>query len=212
MCILETQKWLSPSLFLAIIFSFFLSFFLACLLAFCFLGPHPWHMEVPTLGVPSELRLPAYTTATATWDPSHVFNLHHSSQQCRILNPLRPTPQPLQFGIGPHLSLTPHSSWHCWVPNTLSATRESSWILVRFISPAPQWELPAIVYSNIVGYSLVVGWIVAPQKTCPSPHPLNVLNVNLFGNRVLADIFKLEILRWDHPGDGLGPKSNDLCL
>ena len=31
-----------------------------------FLGPHPWHMEVPRLGIESELKLPAYTTATAT--------------------------------------------------------------------------------------------------------------------------------------------------
>ena len=31
----------------------------------------------------------AYITATATWDPSCVFNLHHSSQQGQILNPLR---------------------------------------------------------------------------------------------------------------------------
>ena len=27
-------------------------------LFFFFLGPHPWHMEVPTLGVESELQLP----------------------------------------------------------------------------------------------------------------------------------------------------------
>ena len=35
---------------------------------FVFLGPHLWHMEVPRLGVKSELELPAYTsdpTATA---------------------------------------------------------------------------------------------------------------------------------------------------
>ena len=36
---------------------------------FVFLGPHPWHMEVPRLGVESELQLLAYTT-------------------CRILNSL----------------------------------------------------------------------------------------------------------------------------
>ena len=30
----------------------------------------------------------AYTTATATWDPSHVFDLPHSSRQLGILNPL----------------------------------------------------------------------------------------------------------------------------
>ena len=47
-----------------------------------------WHMEVPRLGVQSELQLPAYTRATATPDPSHVCDLYHSSWQCRILNPL----------------------------------------------------------------------------------------------------------------------------
>ena len=39
-------------------------------------------------GIESELQLPAYTTATATQDPSHICILHHSSWQCRILNPL----------------------------------------------------------------------------------------------------------------------------
>ena len=31
-----------------------------------------WHMEVPRLRVELELQLPAYTTATATQDPSRV--------------------------------------------------------------------------------------------------------------------------------------------
>ena len=53
------------------------------------LGPHPQHIEVPRLGVESELQLPAYATATATQDPSCVCDLHHSSQQHWILNPLR---------------------------------------------------------------------------------------------------------------------------
>ena len=44
-----------------------------------FLGPLPWHMEVPRLGVELELKLPAYTTATAMLDRSHLCNLHHSS-------------------------------------------------------------------------------------------------------------------------------------
>ena len=46
-------------------------------------------MEVPRLGVQSELQPLAYTTATATRDLSRVCNLHHSSGQRRILNPLR---------------------------------------------------------------------------------------------------------------------------
>ena len=51
--------------------------FIFCLLSF--LGPHPQHMEVPRLGVQSELQLPAYARAMTTPDPSHVCNLHHSS-------------------------------------------------------------------------------------------------------------------------------------
>ena len=35
-----------------------------------------------------ELQLLAYTTATATPDPSWVCDLHHNSQQHRIINPL----------------------------------------------------------------------------------------------------------------------------
>ena len=73
-------------------FFFFFFFFLVFLL---FLGPLPRHMEVPRLGVESELQPPAYTRATATRDPSRVCNLHHSSRQRRILNPLtRPGTQP----------------------------------------------------------------------------------------------------------------------
>ena len=64
-------------------FFFFLSFFF-CL--FVFLGSYLQHMEGPRLGVQSELSLPAYTTATATGDPSHICDPHHSSQQCQILS------------------------------------------------------------------------------------------------------------------------------
>ena len=58
------------------------------LFLFCFLGPHMQHMEVPRLGAESDLQLLAHTTATAMPDLSHVFNLHHSSWQHRIFNPL----------------------------------------------------------------------------------------------------------------------------
>ena len=55
---------------------------------FCFLGPHPRYLEAPRLGVQSELQLLSYTTATATPDLSQACDLHHSSRQHRILNPL----------------------------------------------------------------------------------------------------------------------------
>ena len=52
-----------------------------------YLEPHLWHMEVPRLRVKSEQQLLAYKTA-AMWDLNHVCDLHHSSQQHQILNPL----------------------------------------------------------------------------------------------------------------------------
>ena len=67
---------------LSSLFFLFLSFF------FVFLGLPQWHMEVSRLGVKSELHLLAYTTAAAMWDLSCICNLHHSSSQCQILNPL----------------------------------------------------------------------------------------------------------------------------
>ena len=60
---------------------FWVVFFLATL----------WHMEVPRLGVELDMQLLAYTTATATWDSSRVCDLHHSSRQRRIPNPLSKT-------------------------------------------------------------------------------------------------------------------------
>ena len=49
-------------------------------------------MEVTGLGAEFELKSPSYTTATTTvtamWNLSHFCNLHHSLQQCGILNPL----------------------------------------------------------------------------------------------------------------------------
>ena len=60
-------------------------------------GLHRWHMEVHRLVVELFCSCQAYNTATAMVDLSCVYNLHHSSLQCRILNPLsrpgiKPTP------------------------------------------------------------------------------------------------------------------------
>ena len=97
---------------------FFVVFVFLFFVFFCFLGPHPQHMEVPRLGVESELQQLTFATATAiaTWDPSSVYDLHHSSQQCWRLNSL-------SEGVRPGIE---HSS---------------SWILVRFVIAESQWEL-----------------------------------------------------------------------
>ena len=79
---------------------------------FCLLGPLSWRTEVPRLGVKLELQLPAYAMATAMQDLSLDCNLHHSSWQHRIPNPLIEATEPA-----------------------------TSWFLVGFISAAPQQEL-----------------------------------------------------------------------
>ena len=83
---------------------------------FVFLGAYPWHMEVPGLGVKWELYTLAYATATAMPDLSRTCDLHQSSLQCQILNPLS---------------------------KAMDQT-ESPWRLVRFVSTEPQQELLSI--------------------------------------------------------------------
>ena len=57
-----------------------------------------WHMEVPGLGVKSELQLQVYTTATAMLDLSHACDLHCSltqreakGQTCILMDTLKPS-------------------------------------------------------------------------------------------------------------------------
>ena len=66
-------------------------------------------------------RLPAYTTATATWDPSHTCDLHQISQQCRSLTHW------VRLGIEP----------------------TSSWILVGFITFEPQQGLKSMLKKGL---------------------------------------------------------------
>ena len=67
-----------PKQALYLLFFFFFSFSI--------LGLHLRHVEVLRIRVKLEVHLPAYTTATATRDPS--CDLHHIPKQCWILNPL----------------------------------------------------------------------------------------------------------------------------
>ena len=92
------------------------SFFLSVFLSFVFLGPHLQHMEVPRLGIKSKLQLSATATATVIWDTSHVCNLYHTTAQDNARSPTH------------------------WARAGIEPT--SSWILVRFVSTMPQWELP----------------------------------------------------------------------
>jgi len=55
------------------------------LIAFSFWGTHVLPMDVPRLGVSSDLHEQASAIARAMWDPSCIWDLQHSSGQPRIL-------------------------------------------------------------------------------------------------------------------------------
>ena len=95
---------------------------------FPFLRPHPWHMEVPKLGVELELQLPA--TSPATWDLSCIFDLHPARSNAR-------------------------SPTH-WARPGMEPT--SSWILVKFVSAVPQGELLGSIFCPCKGLSISTGW------------------------------------------------------
>ena len=76
-----TGKFLYPSFF---DFCFLVFLFLF----FCLFRATPVAYGGSQARVYLELQLPVYTTATATWDLSRICNLHQSSRQHQILNPL----------------------------------------------------------------------------------------------------------------------------
>ena len=75
--------------------------------------------EVPRLGAESELQLPVCTTVTAMLDPSCICDLHHSSLQCWILNPLSKARDRTQVLMDPS-----------WVCNLLSHNGNSASIIL----------------------------------------------------------------------------------
>ena len=85
---------------------------------------HLQHMKVPRLGGELELQLMAFATVTATQDPSHICDLHCSSWQHQILNPLS----------GPGIKPT------------------FSWILIGFITTERKQDLPLIccIFKKVV--------------------------------------------------------------
>ena len=119
-----------PRVFPLFLFSF-ISSFSFFFFFFFFLGMYLQHMEIPRLGVESELLLQAYTTATAMQDLSHVFDLH--------------TPQ-----------LLARSLTH-WARPGIEPS--SSRILVGFVSTAPQWELHSCLVQLRAGAS-GIPWFV----------------------------------------------------
>ena len=110
------EWWKGPSniiVSLRLIFTFFK--------IFGFLGPHLQHMEVLGLRTERGLHLPAYTTAIVMWNPGHDCDLHHSSRQCRILNPLSKARDQTSILMDTN-----------WVLNPLSHKRNSKFLPFRY--------------------------------------------------------------------------------
>ena len=91
----------------------------------CFLGLHLRHMEIPRLGVQSELQLLAYATATAKWDLSLVHHIHHSSQQCQILNSL------IEARGRTCVLMDASRFVNCWATTRTPCITVSKWLYVR---------------------------------------------------------------------------------
>ena len=71
-------------------------------------GMQVQHMEVPRLGVESDCSCQPTPQPQATHNSRYICNLHHSSQQCRMLNPLR--------GARDGIRILMDASWvrFCW--------------------------------------------------------------------------------------------------
>ena len=84
----------------------------------CFLGLHLWHIEVPRLGGLIRAADTGLHHNHAMPDQSHVCDLHHSSWQHQILNP----------------------------QSEARDQTATSWILVRFVSTAPQRKVSSYFF------------------------------------------------------------------
>ena len=100
-------------------------------------------MEVPRLGVESELQLLAYTKATAMPDPSCICDLYHSSRHCQILNPL---------------SEAKDGALVLMDPSQVRTTE-------------PQWELPLFLFTMFVSTYSVFNIYCVSLSTLRSGYP-----------------------------------------
>ena len=88
-------------------------------------------MEVSRIEVQLELQLPAYTTATAMQDLSWICDLHCSSRQHQILNPMRQVKDGTRILMGTRwvLNLLSHKGISIVVLNILNFQDHASGIL-----------------------------------------------------------------------------------
>ena len=148
-------------------------------------------MEVPRLRVKLELHLPATVTATAMGNPRCICNLHHSSEQHQIPNPLSKARD--------WTCILMDTSWICFqcttmgtpysILNSLMVTELSSSLGIRhrdvFLHPTYAMKTSS----------------VTPQ--CPRAHPAQWRHLN-FLDTVKSMLLKLRCFQshiWHLPKD-----------
>ena len=128
-------------------------------------------MEFPRLGVESKLQLLAYTTATAMWDPSQVFDLHHSTRQHQIHNPL--------------------SKARDWTCIRMDA---SSWMLVKFpvTTGTPEYSFVVVVVAYAHGMWKFLGQGSNLCHSCNQSHSSdNTGSLNCWALRELRKVMQV---------------------
>ena len=122
-------------------------------------------MEVPRLGTESELKLPAYSTATATPDPSHICDLHYSSWQCQMLNPLSEARDQTLIGFS-------IAELQCELLKVCLSTSYSQFEINNWLGRLERKIKPGGYFCNLFQYSIPSMW--------KSVLPLMVTRLSLF--------------------------------
>ena len=112
-------------------------------LFFCFVGPHLKHMEVSSLEAESELQLLAYTTATVMQDLSCICDLHHSSQQHQILNPLSKAKDRTCI-----LMVTSQICF-CWAKTKTPEKTKSWWYFLSLLVPDQSYHWSLLLHEYV---------------------------------------------------------------
>ena len=102
---------------------------------------------------------PAYATATATWDPSHVFDLHHRSWQHRILNPLSKARDRTHIFMDISWVLNPLSHNRTPYGACLFSSSFDVWMITSY-EPHKPW----VTFASFTTNSLAPGVIPGPAQ------------------------------------------------
>ena len=131
---------------------------------FCFLGCTLGIWKFPSQGL-KQLQLLVYTTVTATRDPSRIYDLHHSSQQCHIPNPLSEV-----RGWTRTLKDTSQICFCCATTGTpIPPLNKGTRACICEVTSAKllSWKLVKVIYSSI--HSTNIQWagvLVVAQHCC----------------------------------------------